>query len=351
VVLEENCSSWRIVTSVNGLIFRSEVFDRQNNHLQDAVETDCGYLRGQPGSDEAFRICYSKSQASIKKRFCTNTNDDGERVQNKNTDHEEKVYVPSTQSAPHPDESTEIGFPGKGHTKRYALLGWLVGIVVLIAGGKHALCEKEVVQFFLGQNPVAFYETTEPLCHRLEQRCVHLSQMDSDQMPPFPPEMCRGWCASGIIAPDRCRQFLPFLPKITPKIIPEKAEENFPSLVPKSSSPKRLFATWKPDGPLILTLHRMVKLSVNNPNNYALNIMLTNLVLEGSSYEEIVQLRNGQTEVHLTPHQKHFFEIFIEPTYYHQFEKGSYHGHMTFTVVAEKGQKQTKEFPFSFEVK
>ena len=349
VILEETCSTWRLVTSVDGLVFRTEVFDRRDNHLRDAVETDCRHLRGQPGSDEAFRVWYTESHTMIKKRFCTDGNDQREKVNNTSTSPEESVHVSSSKSASHFDDNAGNSRSEKRTTRKYTFLGWVVGTLMLIIGGRYALCQKEVVQLFLGKNPVAFYETTEPLCHRLEQRCVHLAHMDSDQNPPFPPEMCRGWCKSGIIASDRCLQFLPFLPKVIPDIMREKPEENLTSHVSESSS-ERLPIIWEPNGSLTLTLNRMEKLFVNNPGNSSLKIVLTNLVLEGSSYEEIVQFHNGRTEMLLPPHQKRSFEIFIEPTYYDQFKKGSYQGHMTFAVVDGKGQKQTKEYPFSFEV-
>ena len=69
IIIENYCGDYHILTSINGLDYRVEVYKK--NQLEDAIEVSCHELRNYPKSDILFEEQYSQAHSKFVEKFCS----------------------------------------------------------------------------------------------------------------------------------------------------------------------------------------------------------------------------------------------------------------------------------------
>ena len=112
---------------------------------------------------------------------------------------------------------------------------------------------------------------------------------------------------------------------------------------------KELFV-WTPKEDMVLDVAHYFPLSFTNNSDMAVHVELTGRSLKESPHDEIVQFKDSDIYANMESGETKVFQVYIEPTYYKQFDKGKYTGTLTFALRYDKEQKIVKK-QFSFEVK
>ena len=339
VILEEYCGDYHILTSINGLDYRVEVYKK--NQLEDAIEVSCHELRNYPKSDILFEEQYSQAHKKFVEKFCFST---VEKQEYQHSTLDDKVISHDKQPLVEAKWALALASIKRIGKKIIALF---IFLVVLFKITSILICNENVIQFFT--DPRSFYEKTEPFCHKLEKKCVLLSKKNLEQVRGISPYDCRTWCENDIIKRERCALFLPYfsLPKAEKiqkksdhlKVDNQKKQENDISYI------------FMPQGTFTLMLEKSYKLQITNTGERAFHIKLESLMAQNTNYEEIVQFQSGKTALSLQPGKTGYFEVYLEPTYYEQFDNGEYRGSMSFKIFDGKKKIETvkKEFVFRVE--
>ena len=133
----------------------------------------------------------------------------------------------------------------------------------------------------------------------------------------------------------------------TPEIpIVNKVEKE---LLPNIVKEKDMFI-WTPAEDFAIDEAHYFSLSFRNNSNSVVSVELTGRTLKQSAYDEIIQFKNSDIYAEVQTGGTKIFQIYIEPTYYKQFNKGKYTGTLTFTLDDTK-EKTLVTKQFSFEVK
>ena len=350
MMLEHHCPNHHIITSTDGLTYRVEVY--KDGDLEDAVEISCEELKSYPESDVLFQTRYKQAHEEFVDKFCTDSfitpnEEEGRGEKNESNGLDEEKNIPESRTKldmliKHLKEYME-----QGHTyrKKVFFLGSIIVLVVFIVLGRTLLCSEVLINLF--SNPINFYEKTEYFCHKLEKECVLLSKTNLDQDTKFKPKDCFDWCEEKIIDKERCSLFLPYFPKENieeSNINYIKPETNEAEVAPETIAKSEY--TFSPEGTSTLILHKYLKLGVTNNSKKVFKIELESLHLKESEHEEIVQFRSGITAFSIEEGKTKHFEIFLEPTYYEQFERGEYHGVLRFKMLFDKNRTEEIEKDF-----
>lgn len=338
IILEENCGDYRILTSINGLDYRVEVYKK--NQLEDAIEVSCHELRNYPKSDILFEEQYSQAHKKFVEKICFST---VEKQEYQHSTLDDKVISHTEQPLTEAKWSLALASI-KRHNKKIIVV--FIFLVVLFKIISILICNENVIQFFT--DPRSFYKKTESFCHKLEKKCVLLSKNNLNQVRDISPYDCRMWCENNIIKRERCARFLPYfsLPKA------EKIQKNSNSL--KIDNQKKqgndISYTFMPQDTFTLMLEKSYKLQITNTGKRAFHIKLESLIVQNTNYEEIVQFQSGKTALSLRPGETGYFEVYLEPTYYEQFDNGEYRGSILFKIFDGKKKIETVKKKFVFRV-
>jgi len=356
VILEDQCYDYHIVTSINGLVYRVEVY--RNSELEDAMEIECNELRMSPESEILFSSQYTKAHHEYVKRFCKKDLEEEKKVLKENnlSDNESvKETINKRDDNNILESQNKLKYMWnilKGSNRILQITISIVVITFFIFIGRIVLCNETFIGFFFDKR--SFYEKTESFCHKLEKECITLSQTNLEQNTIISPKDCRDWCKNKIITKNRCALFLPYFPediRHEDKVKPVETESKLVKRdTPKKTERKSLY-TFTPEGILVLHLNSDLKLNITNKALKTFVIKLKRVELNESEYEEIVQFRSGLTTFRLEAGEKKQFKIFLEPTYYEQFKKGEYHGKFIFALQFDEDNKKELIKDFMFRVK
>lgn len=365
LILHDECSidgqNYSISTSTNGLAYRVEVLE--NGELVDAIEVECDELRFEPQSEQHFIALYTQAHDETKDKYCTA----------KKTEALKSSFVEEAKIEENPlkeDEAYEVktsferlleriytGYEQikhkirqRGYNHRIVLPIALVGMLFFfVFMGRVLLCSDFVEQTFLTQESekIDYFKQTESFCHKLEKGCVILSKSNMEEANIFTPEACRQWCDEAFIEEQVCALFLPYFPK------KEESTSDFEevpiALPPKKVQPKEAYVFY-PKETIELFSSGTVEVFVRNHATKNLQVELVKMTLHENEYEEIVQFRKGMTSFYVNKDEEKAFKIFLEPTYYYQFDRGKYTGELTFKVKSEEGKIDEVKKDFFFRV-
>jgi len=272
-ILQDECitpkGTYKIVTSIYNLTYRSEVF--LDNQLIDALEKECYYLTYDVKKEEYFKNKYIEAHQVIKKKYCK----------------EEKEIVFQTKRI-----IPSLHIPNLDYLKLSKIfLGLLFSFIVL---------------FFI-------------------KNSIKETPKDTSSAPINEKEIP--------------------LPKISQDI------ENINVLeIPKITKDEEDLFVWTPPKDFHLDASHYFPLSFTNNSNVEVSIELTGRTIKQSPYDEIIQFKDSDIYAKVARGETKIFQLYIEPTYYKQFNKGKYTGTLTFTLDDTK-EKILVTKQFSFEVK
>ena len=352
VMLEHHCQNYHIITSTDGLTYRVEVYEKGD--LEDAIEISCEELKNYLDSDVLFQTRYTQAHKKFVDKFCNQAlvaplEEKREEIKKNN------VYCAGSSSVPaHTAKSRNILQNIKEYThirnpyrKKIFLLAGVFFLFIFLLLGRILLCNETLIHFFF--NPKNYYEKTEFFCHKLEKKCIGLSKTNLDQNTELTPQECRNWCEKKIIDADNCALFLPYFPKEIQETGDTEYIETEPKNkdIPKTIEPANAYM-FSPSGTLVLETHKDMKLHITNTDTKVFRIEVISLHLKENIYDEIVQFRSGVTTFSVEEGESKDFNIFLEPTYYEQFERGTYHGTILLKIIFDKNHSEeiTKEFIF-----
>lgn len=327
VMLEKYCKNYHIITSINGLIYRVEVY--QNDDLEDAIEISCDELKTYPESDILFMTQYKQAHKNFVNRFCNQSvptcieeeSVNEEEVISDLCEDDSMIETMSWQELFLRNIKAYIQ-KARQYRNKLFFAGGILFLLIFVLLGRSFLCNETLVHFFF--TSFSFYEKTEFFCHKLEKKCIILSKTNLDQDTEILPKDCRNWCDKKIINADSCALFLPYFPKKNERTVYKELKKiNIEE--PKTKKAKSPYSIF-PKGTIVLQLHKNIKLNVSNRGIDSFKVELESLHIKESENEEIIQFKSGVTELYLEEGETKYFEIFIEPTYYEQFKKGEYHG-------------------------
>ena len=351
VLLQDVCGKHEIITSIHGLCYRVEVF--VDSVLEDAVEIGCDDLERSHQKEKLFKETYTQAHQSYKDTFCKQA-DQGETKEVPVQKEEKKKRVTPAQQELSPNPKQPI-----------VLVASLLGIFILFVFlGSFLICNQTVIEFFVKKaDRIAYYKQTEPFCHTLEDACMQHTKINGEEALFVSPKACKAWCREKIIHEDQCALFLPYFPKEkesapVAEILEKSKEEPKSSLLkedvakeeePKQEEPKEAYL-FLPEGDIVLKPQNYFELFVENHTKSRLNVVLKALILNENSHEEIVQFRAGVTALSMGANSKKRFMLFLEQSYYDQFDKGNYSGTLVFLLHFNEGEAQEIKKKFSFKV-
>jgi hypothetical protein len=282
-ILQDECIStkgtYRIVTSIYNLTYRSEVF--LDGLLIDAVEEECYYLTYDAKKEEFFKNKYIDAHQSIKKKYCI----------------QEKKIQPKIKK-----DILQFNLPKLDYIKLSKIfLGLLFSFILLF------FINKSIHKTPKDTPLVSFNKKETPVAKTLQNR-ENISILK------------------------------------TPKLTKIK-EDLSPSLIKE----KDMFV-WAPTENFVIDEGHYFSLSFTNNSNAVVTIELTGRTLKQSPHDEIIQFKDSDIYAKVARGETKIFQIYIEPTYYKQFDKGKYTGTLTFTLNDTK-EKTLVTKQFSFEVK
>lgn len=362
IVLKDVCEKHTIITSIKSLTYRVEIF--KDGALEDAVEVVCDALKMDTEGENLFKEGYTKVHQKYKDKFC-------QKVKNIRTEDEVSSLVEPKYHFGEENKKYEyihaawkrVGetyqklkayIRARGYNHRIVLVAALLTIVFLfIVVGRVLICNEKVIAFFVKEiDKVSYYEQTESFCHKLETGCLKLSKMNLEQDTLLSPKDCRTWCQEKIISVDKCALFLPYFPQEEEKtlhnILKKDAISKMHNSVKREEVLKDAYI-FTPEKEMVLYPQKYLELVISNNTESLLKVKLKNIVLNENEHEEIVQFRLGVTALSIAPGDKKRFKVFLEQTYYEQFEKGEYTGKLSFSVFLPKREEEVEKI-FSFRV-
>jgi len=358
IILEDQCQGYHIVTSISGLVYRVEVY--RNSELEDAVETECNELRMSAESEILFSAQYTKAHDKCVKRFCKkNLKEEGRELEKDNVFDKERIK--EIESNKEDEDNALSVFKNKikhivsnlkGSQRSTQIIISIISIIFLMFIGRFLICNETVVGFFFDK--IDFYKKTEYFCHKLEKECTILSKTNLEQNTVILPKDCRDWCKNKIITKDRCALFLPYFPEEKTHDIIASSIQNEPKPLQKDNVQKaevKSSYVFTPTGTVVLSPNSDVTLKIANNTLKTVDIELTHIELNENEYEEIVQFRSGLIKLSVEQKEIKQFKVFLEPTYYDQFEKGEYHGKFIFLLRLNDDNKKEIVKDFVFKVK
>ena len=350
VILEEQCQPYHITASIHGLVYRIEVSN--DGKLEDAIEVSCSELKTSPESEQQFRALYTEAHQTYIEKFCSkmqpeeshdNLSDSIEKL--------ESAHLPQNRFK-HSYEKTKSYLKSKRKNSRIFLaVAMIVTTVLALFLGYVSMCSERFMGIFLNNDrKMAYFKQVEPFCHKLENRCKNLTKINPDQTEPQSIQACRDWCGEGIISPDQCALFLAYFPSLKQE---EESTEPIPqekSTQEQNSTQEKIKFLIEPQGKINLLADQYTEIVVKNYTETTFEIKLEKIHIENTPHEEIVQFRKGIVSLSVDNKREKVFKVFLEPTYYQQFEKALYTGVFSFRLSFEDGESREVKKPFSFRV-
>ena len=340
IVLEDHClnegKSIDIITSISGLVYRVEI--KEDQVLIDAMEIPCDSL-------DKFQSLYTAKHNEMLLHYSLELKRDHPEVfaskaqEVLSQESPYTVFTPAKTTEPKRKSFFSFEFNAK------IILALMTLLLVFIITIMFFLCQPSVYNQFLStkEEKIWYLSKIEPYCHHLEEGCRRLASKEDKPNDIYTRKNCQSWCQNEIIEEESCQYFL----NLSKKHSNSSARnlKNVP-LVSKQNTTRYTFSPKK----IVFQKFNTFSLEVRNHEDKALYIELRKINLEGSNYEEIVQLRNRVFSFSLAPNERKKFQFFLEPTYYKQFDSGSYMGDLNFLLSYDGEEDISIEKAFSFEV-
>lgn len=185
-----------------------------------------------------------------------------------------------------------------------------------------------------------YMESIEIKTHYLATHCLTLAKQHRAEDTLFTTKQCTLWCKNKQMDKESCH------------LINAYIQQNY-SVKTKDNNESATTAkgyTILPEGTLRLKKEKHTILQINNLGSSPLTLFVSNLILEQNKNEEIVQFKDGNSQLILDKNKMGEFSIFLEPSYYNQFKSGAYNGHIELTALqGEKNHTIIKKFTFMVE--
>jgi len=172
------------------------------------------------------------------------------------------------------------------------------------------------------KDKMVYLEQIETKTHKLGDACVLLSKKQLQSNNIVTTENCKVWCNRKIINKETCDLFSAYF-------FIDNGKEKEDKHRDKQVTAYKVF----PQEEIVeLDLSKTFRLKIDNESNHELYIKLKSISLNNSTNEEIVQFKKAKTSFTLQEGEEKYFQIFLEPSYYKQFELGKYTGSLWFDV-------------------
>lgn len=308
IVRTETCSTKRAIyvihTSINGFIYKIKVF--KNEILIEEIEVDCAKEYNQEMNNQDFIDIYQHAHIEMRNKYC--------EVKNKKIDN-------GTISFEEIDNELVRVRLNSYSLKKYSILFIAVGIIFFLFITKVLIYSDLYINIFFSKekDKIAYLEKVERKTNWLAKECILLSKEELTKKGVSTIKSCRKWCSNGIISQESCDLFSAYL------FTKNKVKNNKKPIISYNVFPK--------ENIFELNISKVFTLKVENSGDYPINIVLKDISLNDSEYEEIVQFRKAKTSFVLESDEEKSFYIFLEPSYYKQFPKGTYSGTLLFNVL------------------
>jgi hypothetical protein len=312
-------------TSINAFVYKIEVF--KNEVLMDVIEVNCLETYNQNIDNQFFVNTYKQAHKMARDKYChieeAKSSDDGYMHEKK-----ENLFLESVVNK-------------KNLLQR---VGWgvIFGIVSYIFITKIWIYSDIYIDNFVeAEDKMTYLEQVELSTHRLRKECTFLAQNQENTESLVSAESCQQWCSDGIIDKEGCDLFLAyFFIKTDTKEISKDTDEIHTE-----------YTVFPEEESMEFNVSEVSQLRVYNGSNHQIIVKLKNLHLDNSDNEEIVQFKNAEISLLLREEEGKSFHIFLEPSYYKQFELGIYSGILLFDVYYQNKVIGSIKKHFYFTVK
>jgi len=290
-------------TSISRFIYRTEVF--RDEVLIDTIEVNCTELSKHSMGNQLFMDKYE--QAHNKKRVKCGSRDKNKKDESKGVfEKKQNKFINNVKS--------------KGSILLVlAIISGLISYFIIIKVFIYS--DIYINTIIAKKDKMVYLEQIETKTHKLGDACVLLSKKQSQSNNIVTAENCKVWCNRRIISKETCDLFSAYF--FIDKGIKEGEHTD------KQVTAYKVF----PQEEIVeLHLSKTFKLKVHNDSNHELYIELKSISLNNSINEEIVQFKKTETSFSLQEAEGKYFQVFLEPSYYKQFELGKYTGSLWFDV-------------------
>lgn len=295
-----------INTSIKAFIYKVEIF--KNEVLVDVIEVNCTEKYNQKIDNHFFVNKYQEAHKSIRDNYC---------------------YVEEARSNDHSiifEKKENSFFESMKHAnilKKAVLWALVLGIVSYLLIVKMFVYSDIYIDNFLEEeNKITYLEQVELRIHRLEKECTLLSKKQLNPKSLVSLESCKKWCDKGIIAKEKCDLFLAyFFIKMDTQITNVDTDEIRTS-----------YSVLPQEDTIEFNVFEVSQLRIYNKSNHQIFVTLKDIHLDNSNNEEIVQFKQAKISFVLKEEEGKSFHMFLEPSYYKQFEVGKYTGLLLFDV-------------------
>ncbi len=346
ILVQDACEKCTILSTTNDLVYRVEVYCEKQ--LADAIEISMDNFNAGFTNKISFDKQCKQIHQKLMDKYCKKIPENILEEKDIIVDQQEQDVLSKKRDIL--GRYTEYFYKIKKLLirKNIFIALFILFVVSLLLFFRPIACSDSLIDIFAGhKNIIDYYEDTEYMCHKLEQRCRVLANTNLDQVSGEDIEQCRLWCKSGIIKNNRCVMFLSLFPREEDSVNMNKIQK-----MPTTDTRKIKTTLYEfiPDKKLELKLGKHQAIKVVNRSDNDIKVKLKRLELDKSRYDEIVQFEDGNIEMIVKPHAYNSFSIYLEPTYYEQFPKKEYSGRIIFSLYLKNGKSERKVIQFFFKV-
>lgn len=323
-VLTDTCEveniHYVIHTSIHILTYKVEVF--QDAIRIDATEITCNVLKHTQHNEQLFIEEYQDAHRKMRDKFCTKI--------------EKNIHIPK------PDNSIKNDSETKNITNYNIPFKKIIIVSILLIGTLWAIYTYVFIYsdiylntFDTNEEKILYLEEIESHSNILEESCIKLSKKQLRKYEDIiTVKNCKSWCQKNIIDTSKCGLLLAYF-KVN------YTDINLSTVSYQKHIEKKVLDYKVLPQSNLIALHKTqhFDLMIHNRSEHAILVKLKDLILDHHENEEIVQFQQSITELLLKSDDKKTFSIFLEPSYYTQFDSGKYTGKLRFEV----SYKQTKE--------
>jgi len=302
-------------TSVNALIYRIEVF--KNEILIDKIEVNCMERQEQKNSNQSFVDRYQEAHKKMRTKYCQVLKDKPNNM---------KVHPETKRNA----------------IKKSILLFFVAVVSIYFLLTNLYIYSDFYINIFYSEKDekILYLEKIEIKTHKLGKRCILLSKNELNEQSIITAQNCKKWCDKRIIDKDKCDLFLAYF------AIKTEEKVNIPTLNKQVTSYKVL----PKEENVELSIFKSLQLKIYNESSHQILVTLKEISLDNNTNEEIVQFEQAVTYFTLGIKEEKIFYIFLEPSYYKQFNLGKYTGKLVFDVKYQNKIIDTIQKQFHFMV-
>lgn len=313
-VLTDTCTQnnyqYAIHTAIYNNTYRTEVY--QNNVLIDTVTQ-----KALTNTDISFDTQYTQTHQKIRQQYC-------QRIQTLTGNPPDTLNVMKSKNT-------------------YIVIGFIILASLILLGVLFRTwfiyTDLYINTFYTTKSTkIAYLKTIEVKTHTLNKGCLNLSKKNILPNSIFSTSNCIAWCDKRIITEDTCLLYKGLNTSNAEKVLVSDSNTTVMSSLPYAILPI---------GDLSLAKEVNTTVQVENLSPYPIEVFVKNISLVGSPHSEIVQFRKAISHLTLNINESKHLVLFLEPSYYRQFKKRRYIGHIEFTILGGSTKKSyIKKFSF-----